>query len=93
MFRRFDDVIRYYRPSPYDVRDLVRNRLHQFLVARPVWTTIADAADGLSHAEIARACDDAAKDCILHDKRRVSSAALVAVLKDRHRTRESKDSS
>lgn len=92
LFRRFDDVIHYQRPSPDQVDALIRNRLQRFLIARPDWKTIREAATGLSHAEIARACDDAAKDCILQDKSRVNSAALVAVLKSRRRTRISKDS-
>jgi SpoVK/Ycf46/Vps4 family AAA+-type ATPase len=91
LFRRFDDVIRYHRPEAAQIRALVRNRLHRFLVARPCWESIAEAATGLSHAEIARACDDAAKDCILQDKTRVSSPALVAVLQNRRRTAKLKD--
>jgi SpoVK/Ycf46/Vps4 family AAA+-type ATPase len=85
LFRRFDDVVRYCRPGPEQVDALIRNRLQRFLVARPDWKTIRAAAAGLSHSDIARACDDAAKDCILHEKTRVASAALVAVLKDRRR--------
>jgi SpoVK/Ycf46/Vps4 family AAA+-type ATPase len=91
LFRRFDDVIRYHRPSSEEVDALVRNRLSKLLVARPNWRTIREAAAGLSHAEIARACDDAAKDCILRDRSRVNSAALVTVLKRRHRAVEPKD--
>jgi SpoVK/Ycf46/Vps4 family AAA+-type ATPase len=89
LFRRFDDVIRYHRPTTDQVEHLVRNRIQQFLVARPNWTQIRQAADGLSHAEIARACEDAAKDCILQDKSRINSAALVAVLRGRHRKKDS----
>ncbi len=86
LFRRFDDVVRYVRPAPQQVDALIRNRLQRFLVARPSWKSIRDAASGLSHAEIARACDDAAKDCILGGKSRVTSAMLVAVLQSRPRT-------
>lgn len=85
LFRRCDDVVRYCRPGPEQIDALIRNRLQRFLVARPDWKTIRAAAAGLSHSDIARACDDEAKDCILHQKTRVGSAALVAVLKDRCR--------
>jgi len=44
-----------------------------------------EAADGLSHAEIARACDDAAKDCILSERGQVKSQSLVTMLQDRRR--------
>jgi SpoVK/Ycf46/Vps4 family AAA+-type ATPase len=88
LFRRFDDVVGYHRPTSDEINSLVRNRLRRYLVVRPDWRIIHDAAAGLSHAEIARACEDAAKDCILRQKSRVNSAALVAVLKNRHRTAE-----
>lgn len=86
LFRRFDDVIRYSRPSGRQIDQLVQNRLQRFLVKRPAWEQIREAAAGLSHAEIARACDDAAKDHILHGKQRIGTAALVRVLSERRRS-------
>jgi SpoVK/Ycf46/Vps4 family AAA+-type ATPase len=85
LFRRFDDVIKYSRPSGRQIDQLVQNRLQRFLVKRPAWDRVREAAAGLSHAEIARACDDAAKDYILHGKQRVGTAALVRVLSERRR--------
>lgn len=85
LFRRFDDVIRYSRPSGRQIDQLVQNRLQRFLVKRPAWEQIREAAAGLSHAEIARACDDAAKAHILHGKQRIGTAALVRVLSERRR--------
>lgn len=83
LFRRFDNVIRYAKPVDSQIDELVRNRLQLFLPNRLGWKTIRQAAQGLSHAEIARACNDAAKDCILEDKDRVETAALVSVLRER----------
>lgn len=91
LFRRFDDVVRYVRPSPEQVDALVRNRLHRFLISRPGWKSIRSAAAGLSHAEIARACDDAAKDCILRGVRQVTTVMLVRVLQGRPRAAECKE--
>lgn len=85
LFRRFDDVIRYARPNPDQTAELVRNRLHIFLGPRQSWKQINDAAAGLSHAEIARACDDAAKDCILHDRGKVTTAMVLNALRERRR--------
>jgi SpoVK/Ycf46/Vps4 family AAA+-type ATPase len=85
LFRRFDDVIRYARPDADQVVALIRNRLHMFLGPRPAWAKVQSAAQGLSHAEIGRACDDAAKNCILNGRGRVSSQQLVAVLQERGR--------
>ena len=67
---------------------LVRNRLHAFLPSRLGWKSIRQAAKGLSHAEIACACNDAAKDCILDDRNQVATAGLVFVLRERQRVDE-----
>lgn len=83
LFRRFDNVIRYSKPVDAQIDELVQNRLQSFLPKRLGWKAIRQAAKGLSHAEIARACNDAAKDCILKDKDRVETAALVTVLRER----------
>lgn len=85
LFRRFDDVVRYTRPDATQAEHLVRNRLHTFLGQRPTWKHIHEAAAGLSHAEIARACDDAAKDCILTDQETIDAKLLVAALNERRR--------
>jgi SpoVK/Ycf46/Vps4 family AAA+-type ATPase len=85
LFRRFDNVIRYAKPIDSQVDELIRNRLHAFLPNRLGWKAVRQAAKGLSHAEIARACNDAAKDCILGDMDRVETAALVSVLRERQR--------
>jgi SpoVK/Ycf46/Vps4 family AAA+-type ATPase len=85
LFRRFDDVIHYDRPDAMQTTALVRNRLRQFLGPRPSWKKIHDAAAGLSHAEIARACDDAAKECILRGGDTVRFGTLLAMLQERRR--------
>jgi len=85
LFRRFDEVIRYSTPTADQIEQLIRNRLHAYLSSRPAWTKIREAAKGLSHAEIARACDDAAKDAILSEEDRVRTATLTAALRERHR--------
>jgi len=85
LFRRFDDVVHYSRPDAKQAEDLIRNHLHIFLGKRPSWKRIREAAAGLSHAEIARACDDAAKDCVLSDREKIDTQMLVATLKERSR--------
>lgn len=86
LFRRFDEVVKYSRPCGGQIDQLIQNRLQRFLVKRPAWGRVREAAVGLSHAEIARACDDAAKDYILHGTQRVGSSALVRVLSQRRRS-------
>lgn len=83
LFRRFDDVVRYERPVPQQVKELIQNRLNRFLTKRPGWKSIQSAAQNLSHAEIARACDDAAKECLLGELSVVSTQLLVDTLQSR----------
>ena len=56
LFRRFDDVVQYSRPDAEQTEQLIRNHLQVFLGKQPNWNNVRDAAAGLSHAEIARAC-------------------------------------
>ena len=83
LFRRFDDVVRYSAPDAKQAEQLIRNHLHAFIGKQSDWSSIREAADGLSHAEIARACDEAAKDCILSDLEKVETGMLVATLSER----------
>ena len=85
LFRRFDDVIRYVQPTAGESQRLIRNRLHMFLPAGVGWKRVQETAAGLSHAEIARACDDAAKACIINDKKHVSTESLADILSQRVR--------
>lgn len=86
LFRRFDSVVRYSRPSQSDVQNLIKNCLGIFLSPRMGWEKIKKSASGLSHAEIAKSCNDAVKDCILENKKNVSTAALVSILNERGRS-------
>jgi SpoVK/Ycf46/Vps4 family AAA+-type ATPase len=83
LFRRFDDVVQYNRPDSKQTEQLIRNHLQVFLDKRADWSSIRDAAVGLSHAEIARACDDAAKDYILNDRETIDTRMLVMTLTER----------
>lgn len=85
LFRRFDDVIYYLRPTPKQVRMLIENRLRTFGISRVAWKKVQETAAGLSHAEVARACDDAAKDCILEARQNVGTKLLVSALNERQR--------
>lgn len=87
LFRRFDDVIRYSVPDARMVRALVENRLASFDINQLVWSQVTSAGRGLSHAEVTRACDDAAKAAVLADSTTVSSELLTTTLKVRRRMR------
>ena len=91
LFRRFDDVVRYSHPTDDEIQQLVKNRLGSFLNKRLSWAKVRAAANGLSHAEISRACDDAAKTCIIEDASIVSTDRLVTLLEERQRAQAPHD--
>ena len=87
LFRRFDDVIVYTRPDTTAIRQLVSNRLAPFTVPKFDWQEIASNAEGLSHADICQACDDAAKDAVLADRRAIDEQVLNHALQSRQQRR------
>jgi SpoVK/Ycf46/Vps4 family AAA+-type ATPase len=62
LFRRFDDVVEYELPSASQIMDLFRIKLFAFAVGELNWDEAAKAAEGLSHADVSRACEAAAKE-------------------------------
>lgn len=87
LFRRFDDVIQYDLPNAPMTRALVENRLSSFNTETVSWRAVILAAKGLSHAEITRACDDAARAAVLSNEHSVATAQLTHALKLRKRMR------
>ncbi|UWQ48649.1 ATP-binding protein [Leisingera caerulea] len=82
LFRRFDDILNYDKPTIDEIVALIENRLGTFK-GRFSAASIAKKAIGLSHAEITQACDDAIKDAILSDRKKVTQACLAQTLFDR----------
>ncbi len=83
LFRRFDDVINYSLPNPQMAKALIENRLSSFDTRGIAWPRVLTQTRGLSHGEITRACDDAAKSAVLADSREVSTDLLRRVLRAR----------
>jgi SpoVK/Ycf46/Vps4 family AAA+-type ATPase len=83
LFRRFDDIVMYGVPGPDLVERAIRNRLGVFDTASLEWERAVRAAEGLSYAELTRACEDAAKEAILEGTSSVSTDRLVGALEDR----------
>jgi SpoVK/Ycf46/Vps4 family AAA+-type ATPase len=90
LFRRFDDVITYDLPDGPLIRQLIENRLSSFDVTGVKWGEAGPAARGLSHAEIARACDDAARGAVLSRERAITNNSLVQALRNRGGMRPSR---
>ena len=77
LFRRFDDVIRYDHPKSEAIKKVIENRLATFNAKEFDWTSILRAADGLSQADITRACVEAAKTAILSNNEKMSSINVI----------------
>jgi SpoVK/Ycf46/Vps4 family AAA+-type ATPase len=84
LFRRFDDVIAYAPPSAGMIRELIENRLSAFDTSLIAWPAILRSARSLSHADISRACDDAAKSAVLAGTRGIETQDLTGALRFRH---------
>lgn len=83
LFRRFDTVIEYTAPSAEAAQKVMSSRLTLLDTSDIDWSEAVAAAHGLSHGELARACEHAAKDAILAHRRRVSTQDLIAALEER----------
>lgn len=83
LYRRFDDIIRFEKPSKEQIRKLVENRLVIFDTNSLEWEEITAAAEGLSSAEVTRASEDAAKEAVLHHKTIITTALLIKAVERR----------
>ena len=83
LMRRFDAVIQYVLPSETVALDVLRNRLALLETSRIHWVTVQSATEGLSHADLTRACENALKSAVLGRRTSLETAELVAALKER----------
>lgn len=83
LFRRFDAFLEYTLPTPDVVIRVMKSRLGMLNTSDIDWARAQKAADELSHAEIARACEQAAKDTILTDSNSVRASDLIRALEER----------
>ncbi len=89
LFRRFDDVISYELPSLEQLTETLKRCLEPFGATDLDWPNLAHEAQGLSYADVIRACEDTAKDMILEDRETLSSDTLLQTLQMRkHSQRE-----
>ena len=83
LFRRFDDVLHYDLPSHQEIKQLLIKGIQYYDIKFSPSEELIAAADGLCHAEIVRACDDAVKNSIINDEP-IKEDELLVQLKDRH---------
>lgn len=83
LFRRFDGVVDYALPSPQVSEQVMRARLSFLDTGSVTWRTVVKAATGLSHGELVKASDQAAKNAILAETTVIETKALIKALKER----------
>lgn len=83
LFRRFDLVLRYPLPDPEIAEKIMRGRLAMLDTSKVRWAELRDAAEGLSHADIAQSCDQAAKNAVLDRRKAISTIELALALAER----------
>ena len=86
LFRRFDSVIEYRLPSPGIAEDVMRARLALLDTSRVEWPKVLEVTKGMSHSDLTRACEHAAKNAILQHQTRIETAELVEALSERRST-------
>ena len=87
LFRRFDAVIEYVLPSPNIAENVMRARLRLLDTSHIQWSSVLEATEGLSHADLTRACEQAAKKAILAQRTYIETTELIDALKELHPTR------
>ena len=84
LFRRFDDLLEYPLPSKALLETAIQRRLTSVPgKVRVSAARAASAAQGLSFAEVVRACDEAIKTLLLSGRAELKTADIVHALDDR----------
>lgn len=91
LFRRFDDVLVYSLPDSQQRRELVTNVLGVFIGSSVCIERVVSATNGLSHAEITRAAQDAMKTAILRNQEYVTTHDLLRHVKERREIYNSRE--
>lgn len=82
LFRRFDVVLDYTLPDARQAVAVMRARLGS-LAARASITRVGEYTSGLSHADLVKAAESAAKAVLMRGETKVERADLIAALKAR----------
>lgn len=87
LFRRFDAVFEYGHPSSSIAIEVMQARLALLDLDSVDWSTIAHAAHDLSHADLTRACEQAAKAALLDETTMLKTEELIVALEERRAMR------
>ena len=76
LWRRFDEVVQFEKPSGFEIRVLLEMKLKNFPLYNVNLNEFAKELSGLSQAEIEWICLDAIKSAIIHDLGEVTQSIL-----------------
>lgn len=82
LFRRFDDVMEYRLPDIQQIQRIVQNKLEGLALKEVFDSQVYKCAEGLSHADVVRACEEAIKYSLINDTD-VDRALLLSYIQDR----------
>jgi SpoVK/Ycf46/Vps4 family AAA+-type ATPase len=82
VFRRFDVIVPFDKPSRDQVVDLLKLQLGAVGLSEQAAERLADSAEGWSFADVVRACDDAVRSMALDDREEISERDVVAALEE-----------
>ncbi len=80
LFRRFDFAIEYPLPGAAEIIKLLQSRLATLDTSDVDWTKVAEAAVGLSQAELVRSANQVAKRAVLANRKSVRESEVLAAL-------------
>jgi len=84
LFRPFDMIATYGPPTSEQAVHVMCRRLAGMDTGALRWDVVTESASGLSHAELVKAAESAAKRAILAGRDTVDEALLLEALNERH---------
>lgn len=82
LFRRFDDVMEYRLPDTQQIQRIIENKLEGLALKEVFDSQVYECAEGLSHADVVRACEEAIKYSLINDAD-VGKVTILSYIQDR----------
>jgi len=83
LFWRFDMIIEYRLPSKCVAEAVMRSRLALVDTSQVDWRRLIEPSENMSHSDLTRACEQAAKNAILQSRTRIDTNDLAEALNER----------
>lgn len=83
LFRRFDDVIEYDLPDLTLTEEILRRKLAPFDTSDLDWSAVLHRAQSFSPADLVRISEEAAKNAVLIDSKRITTESILSALEER----------